>query len=114
MSTTAANAHDVREAHGLLHGGETQVWCDAGYQGVHNRDENLWCEVERQVAIRPGKRRKLDPESSEAVAEKRKASVRANVEHPFLNMKRLFGYAKSLPRCRTGCATGDWRRARIG
>ena len=94
MSTTAANAHDVTEAHGLLHGGETQVWCDAGYQGVHNRDENLGCEVEWQVAMRPGKRRKLDPESSEAVAEKRKASVRAKVEHPFLKVKRLFGYAK--------------------
>ena len=34
LSTTAANVHDVTEAHGLLHGGETQVWCDAGYQGV--------------------------------------------------------------------------------
>ena len=33
MSTTAANAHDVTEAHNLLHGGETRVWCDAGYQG---------------------------------------------------------------------------------
>ena len=36
MSTTAANAHDVTEAHNLLHGGETRVWCDAGYQGVHH------------------------------------------------------------------------------
>ena len=33
MSTTAANAHDVTEAHNLLHVGETRVWCDAGYQG---------------------------------------------------------------------------------
>ena len=32
MSTTAANVHDVTGAHGLLHGGETQVWCDAGYR----------------------------------------------------------------------------------
>ena len=46
MSTTAANAHDVTEAHNLLHGGETQVWCDAGYQGVHQREENLGREVE--------------------------------------------------------------------
>ena len=46
LSTTAANAHDVTEAHNLLHGGETQVWCDAGYQGVHKRDENLGREVE--------------------------------------------------------------------
>ena len=37
MSITAANAHDVTEAHNLLHGGETQVWCNAGYQGVHKR-----------------------------------------------------------------------------
>ena len=33
MTTTAANAHDVTEAHHLLHGGETVVWGDAGYQG---------------------------------------------------------------------------------
>ena len=94
LSTTAANAHDVTEAHNLLHGGETQVWCDAGYQGVHKREENLGCEVEWQVAMRPGKRRKLDPESAEASAEKHKASVRAKVEHPFLKVKRIFGYAK--------------------
>ncbi len=94
LSTTAAHVHDVTEVHHLLHGGETQVWCDAGYQGVHKRDENLGCEVEWQVAMRPGKRRKLDPESSEAVAERRKGSVRAKVEHPFLKVKRVFGYAK--------------------
>ena len=94
LSTTAANAHDVTEAHNLLHGGETQVWCDAGYQGVHKREENLGREVEWQVAMRPGKRRKLDPESAEASAEKHKASVRAKVEHPFLKVKRIFGYAK--------------------
>ena len=68
LSTTAANAHDVTEAHNLLHGGETQVWCDAGYQGVHKREENLGSEVEWQVAMRPGKRRRLDPESPEAIS----------------------------------------------
>jgi IS5 family transposase len=70
------------------------VWGDAGYQGVHKREENLGREVEWQVAMRPGKRRKLDPESSEAVAERSKASVRAKVEHPFLKVKRVFGYFK--------------------
>ena len=66
LSITAANVHDVTEAHGLLHGGEMQVWCDAGYQGVHKREENLGREIDWQVALRPGKRRKLDPESAEA------------------------------------------------
>ena len=50
------------------------------------------------MAMRPGKRRRLGPESPEALEEKRKASVRAKVEHPFLKVKRIFGYAKV--RCR--------------
>ena len=44
--------------------------------------------------MRPGRRRHLEPASYEALAEKRKASVRAKVEHPFLYVKRRFGYAK--------------------
>ena len=32
--------------------------------------------------------------SEAAVEERRKASIRAKVEHPFLWMKRRFGYAK--------------------
>ena len=94
VSTTAANVHDVTEAHKLLHGGETVVWGDAGYQGVHKREETQGLEVEWQVAMRPGQRRKLKPGSEEALAEKAKASVQAKVEHPFLRVKRLFGYGK--------------------
>ena len=113
MSTTSANVHDVTEAHHLLHGGETVVWGDAGYQGVGKREENLGLEVEWRVAMRPGRWRTLDPGSGEALAEKAKASVRAKVEHPFLRLKRLFGYAKvryrgSWPRTRSGwrCCSG--------
>ena len=95
MSTTPANVHDVTETPRLLHGGETQVGCDAGYQGVHKRPENRDLEVEWQVSMRPGKRRNLEPGSNEAVMEKRKALVRAKVEHPFLYIKRHFGYAKT-------------------
>ena len=94
MSATAANVHDVTEAHNLLHGGEKVVWGDAGYQGVEKREENLGLEVERRVAMRPGRRWKLEPENVEALAEKVKAQVRAKVEHPFLRLKRLFGYVK--------------------
>ena len=32
LSATAANVHDVTEAHNLLHGWETVVWCDSGYR----------------------------------------------------------------------------------
>ena len=71
MTTTAANVHDVSEAHRLLHGGESQVRGDAGYRGVGKREVN-W-----QVAMRPGQRRKPDPGSGEALAEGNKASIRA-------------------------------------
>ena len=103
MSATAANAHNITETPNLLHGGETVVWGDAGYQGVHQREENLGLEVEWRVTMRPGRRRKLEPGSAEALAEQAKASVRARVEHPFLRVKRLFGYGKVRYR---GFATG--------
>ena len=93
LSTTAANVHDVTEAHGLLHGGRHRCGATLGIR-VHKREENLGRGVEWQVAMRPGKRRKLEPESAEALAERNKASVRAKVEHPFLKVKRVFGYAK--------------------
>ena len=94
VTTTPANVHDVTEAHRLLHGGEKRVWGDAGYQGVDKRAENRELGMEWRVAMKPGRRRQLEPGSDEALEEKRKASVRAKVEHPFLYVKRRFGYAK--------------------
>ena len=44
--------------------------------------------------MRLGSRWKQEPGSEEALREKAKASVRAKVEHPFLRLKRLFGYGK--------------------
>ena len=48
-SATGPNVHDVTEAHNLMHGGEMVVWGDAGYQGVHKREENLGLAVEWRV-----------------------------------------------------------------
>ena len=102
LSATSANVHDVTEAHRLLHGGEKQVWGDAGYIGVQKREENLGLDVEWQVAMKPGQRRKLEPDSPAALREKAKASIRAKSlppspiggGNPFLDVKRHFGYAK--------------------
>ena len=93
LATTAANVNDVTVAHRLLHGGETEAWGDAGYQGVAKRPEHAGTGVRWRVALRPGLRRQLPPESTAARAEQRKASVRAKVEHPFFDAKRRFGYA---------------------
>ena len=90
----AANASDVTQAGALLHGAETTAWGDAGYQGVEKRPEHRDGGVEWRVAMKPGRRRLLGEGVAEEAAEKRKASVRAKVEHPFLYVKRHFGYAK--------------------
>ena len=94
LATTSANAADVGQASGLLRGDETEAWGDAGYQGVEKRPENEGSAVAWQVAMKPGRRRLLDKDGAEAAAEKRKAAVRAKVEHPFLYLKRHFGYGK--------------------
>jgi len=39
VETTAANVHDLTPAADLLHGEETVVYADAGYQGIDKRTE---------------------------------------------------------------------------
>ncbi len=94
---SAANVNDVVEANGLLHGDETNVFGDAGYQGANKRpdakDGVTW-----HVAMRPGKRKALDKTTKLGVLtdeiERLKASIRAKVEHPFRVIKRQFGFTK--------------------
>ena len=105
LATTAANGSDVTHAHLLLHGGETDAWGDAGYQGVEKRPENRHREVDWHVAMKPGKRRRLDKaghrrgdrEAQGVVAGEGGASVPVR-EAPL----RLF------PRC----VIGAWQRTR--
>ena len=96
LEATSANVSDVATAHVLLHGGETQLWGDAGYRGAGKRAENREAAVDWQVAMRPGQRRRLDKAGAQEAAERRKASVRAKGEHPFLYAKlRYRGLAKN-------------------
>ena len=100
VATTAANAHDVTQAHALLHGEETDVFADSGYRGVEKREEiqAQHPDVNWHIAMMPGKRKMLDKETPMgAVLEKleqAKASIRAKVEHPFRVIKRQFGFVK--------------------
>jgi transposase, IS5 family len=94
---TAANVNDVVEANALLHGGETTVFADAGYQGAGKRDDAR-AGVSWSVAMRPGLRQHLNRERPLGRLvddlERLKASIRAKVEHPFRVVKRQFGHAK--------------------
>ena len=93
---TAANVNDLNMAGVLLHGDEEAAFGDAGYPDVHKRPEAAgptW-----HVAMRPGLRRQLnpfiEPDFVAERVEKRKAGIRAKVEHPFRVIKRQFGFTK--------------------
>ena len=95
---TAGHVADVTEGNSLLHGQETVVFADAGYQGADKRPDAR-PDLRWQVAMRPGKRKKLDKQNNPIDAlidrvEKLKASIRAKVEHPFRVIKRQFGFVK--------------------
>ena len=95
---TAGHVADVTEGSSLLHGEETVVFADAGYQGANKRAD-AHPGVRWHVAMHPGKRKKLDKAGSPIDAlidklEKLKARIRAKVEHPFRVVKRQFGYVK--------------------
>lgn len=94
VATTAANVHDLTPADQLLHGEEKRVFADAGYQGIHKREEHANRNVDWYVAMRPGKRKVLDKSSPEARKQTLQASIRAKVEHPFKVIKQVFGYGK--------------------
>jgi len=106
LSTTAANVHDLDAVADLVRDDDEVVYTDAGYQGVEKRpdvagDEHL-SKIRWRVAARKGKLKAMAaPDRAE---ESRKASVRAKVEHPFLIVKRDFGFAKTRYR---GIAKND-------
>jgi IS5 family transposase len=95
---TAANVNDVTQASALVHGEESEVFADAGYQGVGKRDETQDINVNWHVAMRPGKRKVLDKSTPMGTIldqlERAKARIRAKVEHPFRVIKRQFGHVK--------------------
>jgi transposase, IS5 family len=95
---TAANVNDVTQAGALVHGEESDVFADAGYQGVAKREETQGIEANWHVAMRPGKRKTLDKSTPMGTImdklEQTKARIRAKVEHPFRVIKQQFGHAK--------------------
>ena len=93
---TAANDNAVVEVNSLLHGNTADAFGDAGYKGAYKRADAE--PVSWHVAMRPGKRRRLDEnmlaERLIDEVERLKASIRAKVEHPFRAVKRQFGLVK--------------------
>ena len=118
VTATAANVHDLDQAPHLVRADDEVVYADAGYQGVDTRaditgDEQL-SKVEFRVAARKGRLAAMA--APDRRAESRKASTRAKVEHPFLIVKRDFGFtktryrglAKNLNHLHTLFASANW------
>ena len=100
VTATAANVHDLDEAHRLVRADDEAVYADYGYQGAAKRpeiagDEHL-SRIEWRIAARKGALKTM-PDHDRAL-ESRKAGVRAKVEHPFLIVKRDFGFTKTRYR----------------
>jgi transposase, IS5 family len=100
VTCTSANVHDLDEAVNLVREDDQVVYCDAGYQGAQRRpeiagDEHL-SQVEWRIAARKGVLKTMTNHDRDL--ESRKASVRAKVEHPFLIVKRDFGFTKTRYR----------------
>lgn len=101
ITATAANVHDIDEAHNLIREDDNVVYGDSGYGGLAKRkeitsDEHL-SKVEFRTCLRPSRLKISSGYTGinwEKQIENRKSSVRCKVEHPFLIVKRQFGYAK--------------------
>lgn len=100
VTATAASVHDLDELANLVRDDDEVVYTDAGYQGVQKRPEVVGDEhlagVEFRVAAR--KTRLKSMPGPDRVAASRQASVRAKVEHPYLVIKRDFGFRKTRYR----------------
>ena len=103
LALTPANTSDLAMAHALVREGDSFCYCDSGYTGVAKRPEVVGDDalsgIDWVVSRKPSSVKSLGSAGDfERGIESRKASVRAKVEHPFLVVKRQFGWAKTRYR----------------
>lgn len=105
ITGTSANVHDIEETGKLLREDDEVAYGDSGYSGVEKRDgiknDEHFSKIEFRINQRPS--RIKVPDTYKGInwnkeIENRKSSTRCKVEHPFLIVKRQFGYAKVVYR----------------
>jgi IS5 family transposase len=105
VHVTSANESDVANTHALLHGQERRVHADSGYTGAAKRDEIVTAQAEGRIradiswliAAKRGAMVSMANGAHKRLAvlvERKKAQIRARVEHPFHIVKNLFGHKK--------------------
>ena len=105
LTGTAANEHDITEAHNLIREDDEVFYGGSGYTGIEKRDEikddEHLSQIEYKICRKPSKLNVSKDYTGidwEREIEHRKASVRCMVEHPFLIVKRQFGFTKTVYR----------------
>ena len=105
VTATAANIHDIEEAHKLLRPDDRVGYGDSGYIGIMFREEILdnpnLKNIDYRINARPSSYRKMPPgyaQDFERSLERRKSSTRSKVEYAFLLIKQQFGYTKTKYR----------------
>jgi IS5 family transposase len=93
-SVTAGNVHDSQELPNLLHGGETRLYGDSAYWGEKQRERLKQIAPRAKDFTNKRAYRHRPLSDADRQTNRRKSSVRAKVEHPFLTLKRIWGFAK--------------------
>ena len=97
-SVTAANVHDSQELPNLLRGGETRLYGDSAYRGAKHREQLKAIAPNARDFTNKRAHRHRPLTHADRQANRRKSSIRAKVEHPFLTLKCLWGFAKTRYR----------------
>ena len=101
ITGTSANIHDVNETEKLIREDDNVIYGDSGYLNIveHLKDMSTdrIASIDFRINVRPSSIKM--PDSYKGIQwdkeiENRKSSTRCKVEHPFLIVKRQFGYCK--------------------
>ena len=92
LYTSAASVADKHMLPDLLHGEESKVWGDGGYQGQTEAIHEAAPKAQDMTCRRTKFKNYVDEEAKRKNTTK--ARVRAKVEHPFRILKRVFGFTK--------------------
>ena len=102
ITGTAANVHDVNETEKLIRDDDNVVYGDSGYPNAVKHMYSMASEridsIDFRINLRPSSikmSKKYEGIRWDDEIENRKSSTRCKVEHPFLIVKRQFGYCKT-------------------
>ena len=102
ITGTAANVHDVNETEKLIREDDEVLYGDSGYlnaaEHMKSIDADRLKAIDFRFNVRPSSIKMSEAYKGirwDEDIENRKSSTRCKVEHPFLIVKRQFGYCKT-------------------